>query len=163
MDEVRGRMQKKIESLRLELSSLNEETEKLRSQISRENEIRWIYHEYIKELCSDLDAHKESNEREWSSSVYFHIIALSKICNLADETLPPEKDRVWSQHVIAIVYSLHTLTDDWRTPYLGGGFRELEWRKTYEMLERMDAYPMDSEALFYSAREYIKQSVLKDN
>lgn len=161
MDGVRGRLQKQIDGLRRELSSLKEDTEKLRSQITRENEIRWIYHDYIEELCSGLDEYEGSSERAWNSRVYFHIIALNKICNLADEALPPEKDRVWSQYVMAIVYSLHTLTDDWRIPYLGDGLRGFEWWKTYQMLERMDAYPMDSEALFYHAREYIKQAALK--
>ena len=64
--------------------------------------------------------------------------------------------------MMRIVHILHSLTDDFRyrgTPSHPVTSPFSDYSEIYRALERMDAYPMDSEGIFCMAREYVKDII----
>lgn len=155
LDTVRGKLSKQIDDLKKELDGLSGQLVGLRSQVDRENEIRW-WHWY---WCEQKDVY--TPEDAWSDRMFSLVMALEKIAPLSDLSLPPEKDRVWSHYMLAVTEDLAEVTDRWSREYDGAGMGMYDMNSVYRALERMDAYPMDSEAMFFSAREYLKKSAKK--
>lgn len=154
LDTVRGKLSKQIDDLNKELGDLSGSLVGLRSQVDRENEIRWWYWYW----CERSEGNSSA---VWSDRMFPLVMALEKIAPLSDLSLPPEKDRVWSHYMLAITEGLAEVTDSWSREYDGAGMGIYDLNSVYRALERMDAYPMDSEAMFYSAREYLKRAVKK--
>ena len=152
LDAVRGRISKRIDSLEKEVGELNRSASKLRTQVDRENEIRWWYWYW----CERSEG---ASSTVWSDRMFPLVMALEKIAPLSDLSLPPEKDRVWSHYMLSITEDLAEVTDNWSREYDGAGMGVYDLNSVYRALERMDAYPMDSEAMFFNAREYIKKVV----
>ena len=152
LDSVRGKLSKRIDDLKKEVSDLSGSLVGLRSQVDRENEIRW-WHWYWFERYKRPDHYED-----WSDRMFSLVMALEKIAPLCDITLPPEEDRVWSHYMLLITEDLAEVTDDWTKEYDGAGMGTYDLNSVYRALERMDAYPMDSEAMFFYAREYIKKA-----
>lgn len=155
LDTVRGKLSQRIDDHKKEVDRLSGELSRLRSQVGRENTIRW-WHWYWFERYKRPD-HCE----DWSERMFSLVMALEKIAPLYDITLPPEDDRVWSHYMLLITEDLAEATDNWTKEYDGAGMGAYDLNSVYRALERMDAYPMDSEAMFYSAREYLKRAVKK--
>lgn len=155
LDTVRGKLSKQIDDLKKEVGDLSGSLVGLRSQVDRENEIRWWYWYW----CEQKDIY--TPEDAWSDRVFSLVMALEKIAPLSDLSLPPEKDRVWSHYMFAITEDLAEVTDSWSREYDGSGMGVCDLNSVYRALERMDAYPMDSEAMFFSAREYLKKAAKK--
>lgn len=151
LDSVRGKLSKRIDDLKKEVSDLSGSLVGLRSQVDRENEIRWWYWYW----CERSEG---ASSTVWSDRMFSLVMALEKIAPLCDVTLPPEEDRVWSHYMLLITEDLAEVTDDWTKEYDGAGMGTYDLNSVYRALERMDAYPMDSEAMFFDAREYIKKS-----
>ena len=155
LDTVRGKLSKQIDDLKKEMEGLSGSLVGLRSQVNRENEIRW-WHWY---WCEQKDIY--TPEDAWSERVFSLIMALDCISKYSDTSLPPEKDRVWSHYMLAITEDLAEATDGWSKEYNGSGMGKCDLHSVYRALERMYAYPMDSEAMFFSAREYLKKAAKK--
>lgn len=154
LDTVRGKLSKRIDDLKKELGDLSGSLVGLRSQVDRENEIRWWYWYW----CERSEG---ASSEIWSDRMFSLVMALEKIAPLSDLSLPPEKDRVWSHYMLSITEDLAEVTDSWGREYDGAGMGMYDLNSVYRALERMDAYPMDSEAMFYSAREYLKRAARK--
>lgn len=154
LDTVRGKLSKRIDDLKKELGDLSGSLVGLRSQVDRENEIRWWYWYW----CERSEG---APSTVWSDRMFPLVMALEKIAPLSDLALPPEKDRVWSHYMLSITEDLAEVTDSWSREYDGAGMGMYDMNSVYRALERMDAYPMDSEAMFFSAREYLKKSAKK--
>lgn len=154
LDTVRGKLLKRIDDLKGEVDGLRGSLSELRSQVGRENEIRWWYWYW----CERSEG---APSTVWSDRMFPLIMALEKIAPLSDLSLPPEKDRVWSHYMLSITEDLAEVTDSWSREYDGAGMGMYDMNSVYRALERMDAYPMDSEAMFFSAREYLKRAVKK--
>lgn len=155
LDSVRGKLSKRIDDLKKELGDLSGSLVGLRSQVDRENEIRWWYWYWFERYK------RPDHCEDWSERMFSLVMALEKIAPLSDLSLPPEKDRVWSHYMLAVTEDLAEVTDSWSREYDGAGMGIYDLNSVYRALERMDAYPMDSEAMFYSAREYLKRAVKK--
>lgn len=155
LDSVRGKLSKRIDDLKKDVDELSSSLVGLRSQVDRENEIRW-WHWYWFERYKRPDC-----DEDWSDRVFSLVMALEKIAPLCDITIPPEEDRVWSHYMLLITEDLAEATDNWTKEYGGAGMGAYDLNSVYRALERMDAYPMDSEAMFFSAREYLKRAVKK--
>ena len=155
LDTVRGKLSKRIDDLKKEVGDLSGSLVGLRSQVDRENEIRWWYWYWCER--PEPTAIAES----WQDRMFSLVMALEKIAPLSDLSLPPEKDRVWSHYMLSITEDLAEVTNSWGREYDGAGMGMYDMNSVYRALERMDAYPMDSEAMFFSAREYLKRAVKK--
>ena len=155
LDSVRGKLSKRIDDLKKDVDELSSSLVGLRSQVDRENEIRWWYWYWCER--SEPTEIAES----WQDRMFSLVMALEKIAPLSDLSLPPEKDRVWSHYMLSITEDLAEVTDCWSREYDGAGMGMYDLNSVYRALERMDAYPMDSEAMFFSAREYLKRAVKK--
>ena len=155
LDTVRGKLSKRIDDLKKELGDLSGSLVGLRSQVDRENEIRW-WHWYWCERSEPTEI-----AESWQDRMFSLVMAIEKIAPLSDLSLPPEKDRVWSHYMLSITEDLAEVTDSWSREYDGAGMGMYDMNSVYRALERMDAYPMDSEAMFFSAREYLKRAVKK--
>lgn len=152
LDSVRGKLSKRIDELERQIGNLSDSLAQLRAQVDRENNIRWWYWYWCKRYGDD------ERSEGWSERIYSLVMALEKIAPLCDVTISPEGDRVWSHYMILITEGLSEVTDDWRKEYDGTGMGEYDLDSVWKALERMDSYPMDSEAMFFSAREYVKKS-----
>lgn len=155
LDSVRGKLSKRIDDLERQIGNLSDSLAQLRAQVDRENNIRWWYWYWCKRYGDD------ERTEGWSERICSLVMALEKIAPLCDVTIPPEGDRVWSHYMILITEGLAKATDDWMKEYDGAGMGRYDLDSVWKALERMDAYPMDSEAMFYSAREYLKRAAKK--
>ena len=152
LDSVRGKLSKRIDELERQIGKLSNSLAQLRAQVDRENNIRWWYWYW----CKRYGDNELSDS--WSGRISSLVMALEKIAPLCDITLPPEEDRVWSHYMLLITEGLAKATDDWTKEYDGAGMGAYDLDSVWKALERMDSYPMDSEAMFFSAREYVKKS-----
>jgi hypothetical protein len=160
LDLIRGKVRKEIDTANERSLQLEKHIKQIELQIERDNRIRFIFWESWEVLfgfegCSVDTPH--TNIR--NTKIWFILCALKDISKLVNLSIPPEDDRVWSQYMMRIVYILQNLTDDFRyrgTPSHPVTSPLSDYSEIYRALERMDAYPMDSEGIFCMAREYVK-------
>lgn len=160
LDLIRGKVRKEIDTANERSLQLEKHLKQIELQIERDNRIRFIFWEswevhFGLEGCSVDTPH--TNIRD--TKIWFILCALKDISKLANLSIPPEDDHVWSQYMMRIVYILQSLTDDFRyrgTPSHPVTSPFSDYSEIYRSMERMDAYPMDSEGIFCMAREYVK-------
>ena len=160
LDLIRGKVRKEIDAANERSLQLEKQIKQIEFQVERDNRIRFIFWESWEahfgfEGCSADTPH--TNIR--NTKIWFILCALKDVSKLVNLSIPPEDDHVWSQHMIRMVYILQNLTDDFR--YRGTPSHPVmspfsDYSEIYRALERMDAYPMDSEGIFCMAREYVK-------
>lgn len=162
LDLIRGKVRKEIDTANERSLQLEKHIKQIELQIERDNRIRSIFWEswmhFGFEGCSLETPHTDIR----GTKIWFILCALKDISKLVNLSIPPEDDHVWSQHMIRMVYILQNLTDDFR--YRGTPSHPVmspfsDYSEIYIALERMDAYPMDSEGIFCMAREYVKDII----
>lgn len=160
LDLIRGKVRKEIDTANERSYRLEKQIKQIELQIERDNRIRFIFWESW-EVCFGVEGCRaktpHTNIRD--TKIWFILYALKDISKLVNLSIPPEDDRVWSQYMMRIVYILQDLTDDFRyrgTPSHPVTSPFSDYSEIYRALERMDAYPMDSEGIFCTAREYVK-------
>ncbi len=160
LDLIRGKVRKEIDTANERSLQLEKHIKQIELQIERDNRRRFIFWKSWEvhfgfEGCSLETPH--TNIR--GSKIWSILFALKDISKLVNLSIPPEDDHVWSQHMMRMVYILQNLTDDFRyrgTPSHPVTSPFSDYSEIYRALERMDAYPMDSEGIFCMAREYVK-------
>lgn len=163
LDLIRGKVRKEIDAANERSLQLEKQIKQIEFQVERDNRIRFIFWESWEahfgfEGCSADTPH--TNIR--NTKIWFILCALKDVSKLVNLSIPTEDDHVWSQYMMRIVYMLQRLTDDFRyrgTPSHPVTSPFSDYSEIYRALEKMDAYPMDSEGIFCMAREYVKDII----